>query len=69
MADAILLLCILLSAFFIRGITGFGSALISVPLPALSRPLQFAVSLVLARDYDNYRAFYRSAQAKLPASD
>ncbi|TSA42582.1 MAG: hypothetical protein D4R58_00020 [Betaproteobacteria bacterium] len=64
-----LLLCILLSAFFIRGITGFGSALICGPLLILSHPLQFAVPRVLARDYDNYRAFYRSAQAKLPASD
>jgi uncharacterized membrane protein YfcA len=51
MADAILVLCILLSAYFIRGITGFGSALISVPLLALSHPLQFAVPLVLALDF------------------
>ena len=26
-----LVMCILMSAYFIRGITGFGSALISVP--------------------------------------
>ena len=39
----VLVLCILMSAYFIRGITGFGSALISVPLLALSQPLQFAV--------------------------
>jgi uncharacterized membrane protein YfcA len=51
MADAMLVLCILLSAYFIRGITGFGSALISVPLLALSHPLQFAVPLVLALDF------------------
>lgn len=51
MADVMLVLCILLSAYFIRGITGFGSALISVPLLALSHPLQFTVPLVLALDF------------------
>jgi uncharacterized membrane protein YfcA len=51
MADAMLVLCILLSAYFIRGITGFGSALISVPLLALSHPLQFVVPLVLSLDF------------------
>ena len=51
MADMVLVLCILMSAYFIRGITGFGSALISVPLLALSQPLQFAVPLVLALDF------------------
>jgi uncharacterized membrane protein YfcA len=47
----ILVLCILMSAYFIRGITGFGSALISVPLLALSQPLQFVIPLVLALDF------------------
>ena len=47
----VLVLCILMSAYFIRGITGFGSALISVPLLALSQPLQFAVPLILALDF------------------
>jgi|SRR5437588_740819 len=46
-----LVLCILMSAYFIRGITGFGSALIAVPLLALSQPLRFAVPLVLALDF------------------
>jgi uncharacterized protein len=50
-ADTVLVLCILMSAYFIRGITGFGSALIAVPLLALSQPLQFAVPLVLALDF------------------
>jgi uncharacterized protein len=50
-ADMVLVLCILMSAYFIRGITGFGSALISVPLLALSQPLQLAVPLVLALDF------------------
>jgi uncharacterized protein len=47
----VLVLCILMSAYFIRGITGFGSALISVPLLALSQPLQFVIPLVLALDF------------------
>jgi uncharacterized protein len=51
MADLFLILCIALSAYFIRGITGFGSGLISVPLLALSQPLQFAIPLVLALDF------------------
>jgi len=50
-ADIVLVLCILMSAYFIRGITGFGSALISVPLLALSQPLHFAIPLVLALDF------------------
>ena len=51
MGDLALVLCIVLSAYFIRGITGFGSGLIAVPLLALSYPLQFAVPLVLALDF------------------
>lgn len=51
MADMVLVLCVLLSAYFIRGITGFGSGLISVPLLALSQPLHFAIPLVLALDF------------------
>jgi uncharacterized membrane protein YfcA len=47
----VLVLCILMSAYFIRGITGFGSALIAVPLLALSQPLTFAVPLILALDF------------------
>lgn len=51
MADMVLVLCILMSAYFIRGITGFGSGLIAVPMLALSQPLQFAIPLVLALDF------------------
>ncbi len=40
-----------MSAYFVRGITGFGSALVAVPLLALSQPLQFAVPLILALDF------------------
>jgi uncharacterized membrane protein YfcA len=42
---------ILLAAYFIRGITGFGSGLIAVPLLALFQPLQFVVPLVLLLDF------------------
>jgi uncharacterized membrane protein YfcA len=35
----------------VRGITGFGSGLIAVPLLALSHPLTFTVPLVLALDF------------------
>jgi len=42
---------ILLAAYFIRGITGFGSGLIAVPMLALFLPLQFVVPLVLLLDF------------------
>jgi hypothetical protein len=38
-------------AYFIRGITGFGSGLIAVPLLALFLPLTFVVPLVLLLDF------------------
>ena len=51
MAEMFMIVCIVASAYFIRGITGFGSALISVPLLALSLPLTFALPLILALDF------------------
>jgi uncharacterized membrane protein YfcA len=42
---------ILLAAYFIRGITGFGSGLVAVPLLALFLPLKFVVPLVLLLDF------------------
>lgn len=42
---------ILLTAYFIRGITGFGSGLIAVPMLALFLPLQFVVPLILLLDF------------------
>ena len=42
---------VLLTAYFIRGITGFGSGLISVPLLALFLPLKFVVPLILLLDF------------------
>jgi hypothetical protein len=44
-------LAILLGAYYIRGITGFGSGLIAVPLLALFLPLQTVVPLVLVLDF------------------
>jgi uncharacterized membrane protein YfcA len=44
-------LAIILMAYFIRGITGFGSGLIAVPLLAHFLPLQFVVPLCLMLDF------------------
>ena len=51
MVDMILVICVVTSAYFIRGITGFGSGLIAVPLLALSYPLHFAIPLIVALDF------------------
>ncbi len=42
---------VLLVAYFIRGISGFGSGLIAVPLLALKLPLTFVVPLILLTDF------------------
>ena len=42
---------ILLFAYVIRGITGFGSGLIAIPLLAHSLPLTFVVPMMLALDF------------------
>ena len=42
---------ILLFAYFLRGITGFGSGLIAIPLLAHMLPLTFVVPLVLVVDF------------------
>lgn len=42
---------VLLGAYFIRGISGFGSGLVAVPLLALKLPLTFVVPLVLLTDF------------------
>jgi uncharacterized membrane protein YfcA len=41
---------ILLGAYFIRGITGFGSGLIAIPLLAHFLPLSFVVPMMLVLD-------------------
>ena len=51
MADMIMIICVVTSAYFIRGITGFGSGLISVPLLALSYPLTYVIPLIVALDF------------------
>lgn len=42
---------ILFLAYFVRGISGFGSGLIAVPLLALLLPLKFVVPLILLTDF------------------
>lgn len=42
---------VLLIAYFIRGISGFGSGLIAVPLLALKLPLPLVVPLILLTDF------------------
>lgn len=42
---------ILLAAYFIRGISGFGSGLVAVPLLALLFPLKFVVPFMLVMDF------------------
>lgn len=42
---------IILAAYFIRGISGFGSGLIAVPLLAHFLPLTFVVPLILVTDF------------------
>ncbi|NNJ92140.1 MAG: sulfite exporter TauE/SafE family protein [Gammaproteobacteria bacterium] len=44
-------LFIILLAYFIRGITGFGSGLIAIPLLAHLLPLTFVVPLILVLDF------------------
>lgn len=45
------LLLIIFGAYFIRGVTGFGSGLIAVPFLAFSHSLTFAVPLVMTLDF------------------
>lgn len=42
---------VLLAAYFVRGLTGFGSGLISVPLLALWQPLHLVVPLIMVLDF------------------
>jgi len=50
-STALLAALILLAAYFIRGLSGFGSGLIAVPLLAHLLPLTFVVPLVLVTDF------------------
>lgn len=49
--DQMIVYGVLLAAYFVRGLTGFGSGLIAVPLLALILPLQVVVPLILALDF------------------
>lgn len=49
--DLLLAAGILLLAYFIRGISGFGSGLVAVPLLALFLPLTFVVPFMLIMDF------------------
>lgn len=49
--DLLLAGVIVLVAYFIRGISGFGSGLIAVPLLALFLPLTFVVPMILITDF------------------
>ncbi len=51
LADYTYIAAILLGAYFIRGISGFGSGLVAVPLLALKLPLTFVVPLILLTDF------------------
>ncbi len=42
---------ILFAAYFVRGIAGFGSALVAVPLLALMLPVPFVVPVIVLLDY------------------
>lgn len=53
---------ILLLAYLIRGITGFGSGLLAVPLLAHVLPLQFVVPLVLVLDFSASLTLSRHAR-------
>lgn len=50
-SDGLLYAAIIAIAFFIRGIAGFGSGLIAIPLLALSLPLEIVVPVIALLDY------------------
>jgi uncharacterized membrane protein YfcA len=56
-------LAVILGAYFVRGIVGFGSGLLAVPLLALFLPLQTVVPLVLVLDFSAALAMSHNARA------
>lgn len=56
---------IVLSAYFIRGITGFGSGLIAIPLLAHFLPLPFVVPMVLVLDFTASVALIRHSRLQV----
>lgn len=53
---------VILVAYFIRGISGFGSGLVAVPLLALLLPLRFVVPLILVLDFSAALTISRHAR-------
>src|SRR5210317_911327 len=49
--DSLITLGVMLLAYGFRGITGFGSGLIAIPLLALFYPLQFVVPFITLLDW------------------
>jgi uncharacterized membrane protein YfcA len=45
------LVLVIFAAYFVRGLTGFGSALVAVPLLVLVLPLKLAVPVIVLLDY------------------
>lgn len=58
-------LAVILGAYFVRGITGFGSGLLAVPLLALFMPLQTVVPLVLLLDFSAALVMSHEARAQV----
>jgi hypothetical protein len=50
LAQYLPIFAVVMAAYFVRGLTGFGSGLFSVPLLALWQPLQLVVPLIMALD-------------------
>jgi hypothetical protein len=47
----ILMFAVVLVAYFVRGLTGFGSGLIAIPILALFKPLTFVVPVIMTLDF------------------
>jgi len=56
---------ILLAAYFVRGISGFGSGLVAVPLLALYLPLTFVVPFMLVVDFTAAAALGGGARCQI----
>lgn len=46
-----LMLAVMLAAYFVRGLTGFGSGLIAIPILAMFYPLTFVVPVIMCLDF------------------
>lgn len=50
-AEIVLSIAVIFFSYFVRGITGFGSALVAVPLLSLMFPITAVVPIVILLDY------------------